>query len=102
MADPYLLVCFVLLLASAVTRWLLTQELRKLRHELAELTHQKQKAIAQRQQAELALEYVQVQEKELLHICWELSKVLAEILAGIKKLENIEKRVEKARKKDII
>lgn len=102
MADPYLLVCFVLLLASAITRWLLTLDLRKLRQELAELTYQKQKAIAQRQQAELALEYMQVQEKELLHICWELSKALAEILAGIQKLENIEKRVEKARKKDII
>ena len=102
MADPYLLVCFVLLLASAITRWLLTLELRKLRQKLAELTYQKQKTIAQRQQAELALEYVQVQEKELLHICWELSKVLTEIVAEIKKLENIEKRIEKVREKDII
>ncbi len=102
MADPYLLVCFVLLLASAITRWLLTLELRKLRQNLAELTYQKQKTIAQRQQAELALEYVQVQEKELLHICWELSKILTEMLAEIQKLENIEKRIEKVRKKDII
>lgn len=102
MVDPYLLVCFVLLLASAITRWLLTLELRKLRQKLAELTYQKQKTIAQRQQAELALEYVQVQEKELLHICWELSKVLTEMLAEIQKLENIEKRIEKVRKKDII
>ena len=92
----------MLLLASAITRWLLTLDLRKLRQELAELTHQKKKAIAQRQQAELALEYVQVQEKELLHICWELSKVLTEMLAEIQKLENIEKRIEKVRKKDII
>lgn len=100
--DPYLVVCFVLLLASAITRWLLTLELRKLRQNLAELTYQKQKAIAQRQQAEIALEYARVQEKELLHICWELSKVLAEILAEIQKLENIEKRIDKVRKKDII
>ena len=92
----------MLLLASAGTRWLLTLELRKLRQELAQLSYQKQKAIAQRQQAELALEYVQVQEKELLHICWELSKVLTEIVAEIQKLENIEKRIEKVRKKDII
>lgn len=102
MADPYLIVCFVLLLASAGTRWFLTLELRQMRQKLAELMHQKQKAIVQRQQAEIALEYVQVQEKELLHVCWELSKVLAEIMAEIQKLENIEKRIDKTRKKDAI
>jgi len=76
MAYFLLILCLGLALACAIIKWLLVQEISKLRVALAGRVAERQKLVTWLHQQEFALEYEQIQERELVNDCRTISTEL--------------------------